>query len=86
MMEAKVTRNGTVTPSSEEESDDARVEKLAVVGNPSPKASPKKANGVKKREEMDEVEKSIYDEAVIACSIEVYRFFSSMLILESRGL
>ena len=77
IMETKATRNGTATPSSEEESDDAHVEKLAVVGNPSPKASPKKAtNGVKKsREEMDEVERTIYDEAVIACSIEVkYRF------------
>ena len=72
MMEAKAT-NGTVTPSSEEESDDQHVGKLAVVGNPSPKASPKRANGVakKKRDEMDEVERSIYDEAVIACSIEV---------------
>jgi ribonucleoside-diphosphate reductase subunit M1 len=71
MMEEK--GNGTVTPSSEEESDDQHVGKLAVVGNPSPKASPKKANGVvkKKREDMDEIEKSIYDEAVIACSIEV---------------
>jgi ribonucleoside-diphosphate reductase subunit M1 len=71
-MEEKAT-NGTTTASSEEESDDQHVGKLAVIGNPSPKASPKKANGVskKKREEMDEVEKSIYDEAVIACSIEV---------------
>jgi hypothetical protein len=73
MMEAKVTNNGTITPSSEEESDDAHVEKLAVIGNPSPKASPKKANGVK-REQMDEVEKNIYDEAVIACSIAVSPF------------
>ena len=73
MMEEKATRNGTVTPSSEEESDDQHVVKLAVVGNLSPKASPKRANGgaKKKREEMDEVERSIYDEAVIACSIEV---------------
>src|SRR5579859_5227070 len=74
MMEEKVTRNGTVTPSSgEESSDDQHIEKLAVVGNPSPVASPKKANGVakKKREDMDELERSIYDEAVIACSIEV---------------
>jgi len=69
MMEPKPSENGTIT--SEEDSDDAHVEKLAVVG-PEPKPSPKKANGVskKKREEMDEVEKSIYDEAVIACSIE----------------
>jgi hypothetical protein len=72
MMEEKATRNGTVSPSSESESDDQHVEKLAVVGNPAPLASPKKANGVaKKREEMDELERSIYDEAVIACSIEV---------------
>lgn len=73
MMEEKPTRNGTVTPSSEEESDDQHVGKLAIVGNPSPKASPKKANGVtkKKMEDMDEVERSIYDEAVLACSIEV---------------
>jgi hypothetical protein len=86
MMEAKATRNGTVTPSSEEESDDAHVEKLAVVGNPSPKATPKKANGVsKKKEEMDEVEKSIYDEAVIACSIEVASPFDSLMI-EPWGL
>ena len=73
MMEEKAT-NGTVTPSSEEESsDDQHVGKLAVIGNPSPKASPKKANGVAKmkREEMDEAGKSIYDEAVIACSIAV---------------
>jgi hypothetical protein len=71
-MEDKAT-NGTVTPSSEEESDDQHVGKLALVGNPSPKASPKRANGVakKKREDMDEVERGIYDEAVIACSIEV---------------
>lgn len=79
MMEEKVTRNGgVVTPSSEEESDDQHVEKLAVVGNPSPVASPKRAtNGVakKKREEMDDVERSIYDEAVIACSIEVLLLF-----------
>jgi len=72
MMEDKAT-NGTVTPSSEEESDDQHVGKLAVIGNPSPKASPKKANGVSKmkRVDMDEVQKSIYDEAVIACSIAV---------------
>ena len=72
MMEAKAT-NGTVSTSSEEESDDQHVGKLAVIGNPSPKASPKKANGVAKmkRDEMDEVEKSIYDEAVIACSLAV---------------
>lgn len=78
MMEEKVTRNGgIVTPSSEEESDDQHVEKLAVVGNPSPVASPKRAsNGVakKKKEDMDEVERSIYDDAVIACSIEVVPF------------
>ena len=73
MMEEKVTRNGTTTPtSSEEDSEDAHVGKLAVVnGNGSPKASPKKAAGKKKREDMDEVEKSIFDEKVIACSIEV---------------
>ena len=72
MMEEKAT-NGTVTPSSEEESDDQHVGKLAVIGNPSPKASPKKSNGVAKtkRDEMNEVEKSIYDEAVIACSLAV---------------
>jgi len=70
MMEEKPT-NGTVTPPSEEESDDQHVAKLAVVGNPSPKATPKKANGVAKKKDMDEVEKSIYDEAVLACSIEV---------------
>ena len=53
--------------------DDQHVGKLAIVGNLSPKASPKRVNGVakKKREDMDEVERSIYDEAVIACSIEV---------------
>ena len=73
MMEEKATHNGTVTPSSEEESDDQHVGKLAVVGNSTPKASPTRANGVtkKKREDMDDVEKSIYDNAVIACSIEV---------------
>jgi len=72
MMEEKNT-NGTTTPSSEEESDDQHVGKLAVIGNPSPKASPKKSNGVAKtkRDEMNEVEKSIYDEAVIACSLAV---------------
>jgi hypothetical protein len=72
MMEEKPT-NGTVTPSSEEELDDQHVGKLAVVGNSTPIATPKKANGVakKKKEDMDEVEKSIYDEAVLACSIEV---------------
>jgi hypothetical protein len=61
MMEEKATRNGTVSPSSESESDDQHVGKLAVVGNPAPVASPKKANGVakKKREEMDEQERSI---------------------------
>jgi hypothetical protein len=73
MMEDNATRNGTVTPSSEEESDDQHIGKLAVVGDLSSKASPKRANGVtkKKREDMNEVEKTIYDEAVIACSIEV---------------
>ena len=72
MMEEK--SNGAITPSSEEESDDQHVGKLAVIGNPSPKASPRKANTVAKKniEEMDEVEKSIYNEAVIACSLEVY--------------
>ena len=72
MMEEKAT-NGTTTPSSEEDSDDQHVGKLAIIGNPSPKPSPKKANGVAKmkREEMDDVEKSIYNEAVIACSIAV---------------
>ena len=71
MMEEKT--NGTVTPSSEEESDDQHVGKLAVVGNHSPKASPKRNTsiGKKKREDMDDLERGIYDEAVIACSIEV---------------
>jgi len=70
MMEEKVTRNGTSSPSSED--SDEPVEKLAVIGNPVPVASPKRANGVgkKQRENMSEVERSIYDEAVIACSIE----------------
>jgi len=79
MMEEKVTRNGTSSPSSEDSSDE-HVEKL--VGNPSPKASPKRANGVakKKREDMDELERSIYDEAVIACSIEVFLFSKMWLI------
>jgi hypothetical protein len=89
MMEEKVTRNGgAVTPSSEEESDDQHVEKLAVVGNPSPIASPKRTNGVakKKREDMDEVEKSIYDDAVIACSIEVIPSYMTLLIIESGSL
>lgn len=76
MMEEKVTRAGAVTPTSSEEdsSEDAHVGKLTVVnGNGLPKASPKRASvgGKKKREDMDEVEKSIYDEKVIACSIEV---------------
>jgi hypothetical protein len=88
MMEEKVTRNGTVSPSSEEESDDQHVEKLAIVSAPAPVASPKKTNGVakKKREDMDELEKSIYDEAVIACSIEVSNSFHPTLILEPGGL
>jgi ribonucleoside-diphosphate reductase subunit M1 len=88
MMEEKVTRNGIVTPSSEEESDDQHVEKLAVVATPVPVASPKKTNGVakKKRDDMDEVERSIYDEAVIACSIEVSRSFYPILILEPGGV
>src|SRR5271156_364980 len=62
MMEPKPSESGTIT--SEEDSDDAHVEKLAVVGNTEPKPSPKKANGVskKKRDDMDELEKSIYDE------------------------
>jgi len=61
-----------IATTSEEESDDQHVGKLTVVGTPSPKASPKKANIVKKkRDEMDEVERSIYDQAVIACSLEV---------------
>ena len=73
MMEPKPSENGTVT--SEEESDDAHVEKLTVVGSAEPKPSPKspkKANGVakKKRDDMDELERSIYDEEVIACSIK----------------
>ena len=88
MMEEKVTRNGIVSPSSEEESDDQHVEKLAVISAPALVASPKKTNGVakKKREDMDELEKSIYDEAVIACSIEVSNSFYPTLILEPRGL
>jgi ribonucleoside-diphosphate reductase subunit M1 len=99
MMESKASRNSIATPSSEEvtssgEDSDAHVEKLAVVANPSPTPSPKKTNGTKlspkktngvKREEMNEVEQSIYDEAVIACSIEVCRH-PQLLMLESRGL
>lgn len=77
MMEEKVTRHGTTTPTSSEEdsSEDGHVGKLSIVnGNGSPKANPKGAGvggGKKKREEMDEVERSIYDEKLIACSIEV---------------
>lgn len=73
MTEDKAAHNGTVAPSSEEESDDQHI---AVVGNPSPKGSAKKANGIvkKKREDMDEVEISIYDEAVVACSIKVLSY------------
>jgi len=70
MMEEKVTRNGSSSPSSEESSDE-HVEKLTVVATPEAKATPKKNIVKKKREEMDELERSIYDEAVIACSIEV---------------
>jgi ribonucleoside-diphosphate reductase subunit M1 len=72
MMEKKVATNGTVTPTSEEE--DAHVGKLTVVnGNGTPKATPKNTGSVvnKKPEEMDEVERGIYDEKVIACSLEV---------------
>jgi ribonucleoside-diphosphate reductase subunit M1 len=87
MMESKASRNSTAPHSSEEvtssgEDSDAHVEKLAVVASPSPTPSPKKTNGITKpspkktngvkREEMNEVEQSIYDEAVIACSIEVH--------------
>jgi hypothetical protein len=89
MMEEKPARSGTASPSSEEESDDQHVGKLAIVGNPSPKASPKKANGVvkKKREDMDEAERSIYDEAVLACSIEVCVLPDGhRLIAESRSM
>lgn len=96
MMEEKVTRTGTTTPTSSEEDSDAHVGKLTVVKvNGSPKASPKKevkresmagvertlsfeAEGAPKKtvakiktEDMNEVEKSIYDEKVLACSIEV---------------
>ena len=71
MMDDKT--NGTTTPSSEEEPEDGHVDKLAAVGNLSPMASPKKGDGVakKKRENMEESERTIYDEAVIACSIAV---------------
>ena len=74
MMEEK-SSNGLAV-SSEEDSEDQHVGKLAVVGTTSPKASPKKAGAVikKKREDMDETERSIYDEAVLACSIEVLAF------------
>jgi hypothetical protein len=121
MMEEKVTRNGSATPTSSEEDSDAHVGKLTVVKvNGSPKASPKKevkregmagvertlsfeAEGTPKktvakikREDMDEVEKSIYDEKVLACSIEVRRstpsanfsvsVFVADVALESRGM
>src|SRR5271156_3046233 len=59
MMEEKVSRNGTA---GGESSVDELVEKLAVMGS-SPTVS-------SKREEMDELERGIYDEKVIACSIE----------------
>jgi ribonucleoside-diphosphate reductase subunit M1 len=61
MMEEKIPRNG-----SEESSADELVEKLTVVGDTV--ASPKKVS--RKREEMDDTERGIYDEKVIACSIE----------------
>ena len=74
MMEEKVTRHGTTTPLSSEEdsSEDGHVGKLTIVnGNGSPKANPKGSSVGKKREDMDEVERGIYDEQLIACSIEV---------------
>jgi hypothetical protein len=63
MMEEKVTRNGSTTPTSSEEDSDAHVGKLTVVKvNGSPKASPKKEVGKVKREDMGEVERSLFEE------------------------
>ena len=71
MMEAKPARNGI--SHSSKDSDDLSVRELAVVDPILPKASPKKVNGIAKKtkEDMTEEERSIYDEAVLACSIQV---------------
>ena len=77
MMEGIPTRSAT----SEEDSDDEHVGKLAAIGTVSPKASPKKGH-TKKREEMEELNRSIFDERVIACSLEVIPFYGQCLFVE----
>jgi ribonucleoside-diphosphate reductase subunit M1 len=60
MMEEKVTRNGSATPTSSEEDSDAHVGKLTVVKvNGSPKASPKKEVSKVKKEGMGEVQRTL---------------------------
>jgi hypothetical protein len=66
MMEGIPTRSAT----SDEDSDDQHVEKLAVLGQISPKASPKKGRS-HKMEDVEELDQNIFDERVIACSLEV---------------
>jgi len=72
MMEEKLARTDG-TEGEESSGDDQHVGKLAVVGNPSPKSNPK-SNGIagkKTRGEMEDIERGIFDSAVIACSIKV---------------
>jgi hypothetical protein len=71
MMEEKPVRNGINHASKD--SDDMFMGALALVEPIAPKANPLKANGMKKedKENMTEEERSIYDEAVVACSIQV---------------
>jgi len=82
MMEEKLANRSTA--SSEEDSEDQHVEKLTVIGSTSPKASPKNATmPKKKKEDMTELERSIYDDAVLQCSIEVCDDIIAALITES---